>query len=108
MYMLLSHPLSVVKQEVDKLPPQDSLAAAAHAVADKVNTTLNLGLAPADQPYKDLQSFFSNPRVILQDSVTHKFHMTTDPSTLAYLDGYDPRTGCPNPGQGADIYKAMS
>ena len=106
-YIMLSHPLSIVRRHLDFLPTRADEATAIKDVVDLLNHDLNLGLTPASQDYMDMQTLLSLQKIIAYDSGTKSYRIPTDPKDLAPLDGYDPIYGCPSGDEGASMYKYL-
>jgi len=111
LYLMLSHPLSAIKRKADALAPQPTLDAAYAAVADMINTALNLMLDSESKEYAGLKGKISEPKLYSSieaedGSVTYK--LDTTPETMLALDGYSIETGCPSISQCLDIYQNLN
>ena len=106
LYLLLSHPLSILRIKLDLLPPADSMSQAALDVANLTKSTLNLNLSPDD--ITDIQTYLAGSGAIRTDG--RVFKLTGNPVLLAKaLDAsYDPGTGCPDVSRAADIFTALA
>ena len=109
-YLLLSHPLSVVKRNADAMAPSGDPLTAATAVSDMINKTLKLNLATGSQDYKDLVNLL-NQKALYKQGVDAQgkttYTIDTTPKTIAVADGYSDSTGCPNSDQWAAIFNKL-
>ena len=112
-YIMLSHPLSPVRKQLDFLTPQPNtsqgIKQAATDVANLVNTMmkLNLPVDSGDPQKPDLTKLVADiqfAKLIVPDSSNTKVRMTSDPVLLAALDDYDPNSGCPTSDEGNTFF----
>jgi hypothetical protein len=106
LYMLLSHPISIVRIQLDFLAPANSLNQAALDVANLINGTLALGLGQGD--INDIQTFLAGSGAIKTSGGV--FKISGNPTVLAkaFDNNYDPGTGCPDSNMSATIFTTLA
>ena len=105
LYLLLSHPLSIVRIKLDFLPPADSVNNAALGVTNLINTALDLNLSQGD--LDDIRTFLVGSGAIKTAGGVFKISSNQTLLATAFDAHYDPGTGCPDKPMGSSIFSSL-
>jgi hypothetical protein len=109
-YLVLSHPLSKLKQYADALSPSKDVPTAAKAVVDMLNTNLKLNLATTSPDYLALVDLLNNQDLYntgVDAAGKTTYLIDTTPTTLLSIDSYQQADGCPSVGEAITIFNAL-